>query len=318
MNEAPEERLLFREAADLAIRLQNDPANDVSLEMVRAWVGRGPSHAAAWARVAQIHGMTGKVLGDQRKAAHGHGALTRRMIVVGGLIGLGATATGTWFGPEVIRHARADQATSTAEIRRVVLTDGSVITLGPDSMVAIHFSEDRREITLLDGMAFFEVARNPARPFSVLSGSVSTTAIGTAFDVCSDGGSISVSVDQGVVEVRAPSTTLSAGTRLNAGDWITLDPALSKASRGVRDATQIAAWREGMLIADGETVSAMVAKIARWQPGRVVIADPFLGSRVVSGVFDLSDPVRALEAVVRPFGAKVRRIGPVATVVSPV
>lgn len=318
MNEAPEERLLFREAADLAIRLQNDPANDVSLEMVRAWVGRGPSHAAAWARVAQIHGMTGKVLGDQRKAAHGHGVLTRRMIVLGGLIGLGATATGTWFGPEVIRHARADQATSTAEIRRVVLTDGSVITLGPDSMVAIHFSEDRREITLLDGMAFFEVARNPARPFSVLSGSVSTTAIGTAFDVCSDGGSISVSVDQGVVEVRAPSTTLSAGTRLNAGDWITLDPALSKASRGVRDATQIAAWREGMLIADGETVSAMVAKIARWQPGRVVIADPFLGSRVVSGVFDLSDPVRALEAVVRPFGAKVRRIGPVATVVSPV
>ena len=316
MSEIPEERLLFREAADLAIRLQNDPANAVSLEMIRTWAARSPKHAAAWARVAQIHGMTGKVLGDQKKTTDGQGVLTRRTLMIGGVIGLGAAAAGTWLGPEAIRHARADQATSTAEIRRVGLADGSVITLGPDSMVAIHYSEDRREITLLDGMAFFEVARDPARPFCVLSGPVSATAIGTAFDVSSDGGSISVSVDQGIVEVRAPDAMLSPGERLSVGEWITLDPALHKVSRGVREASQIAAWREGMVIADGETVSAMVAKIARWQPGRVVIADPFLGSRVVSGVFDLSDPLRALEAVVRPFGAKVRRIGPYATVIS--
>lgn len=317
MSEAPEERLLFREAADLAIRLQNDPANPVSLDMVRTWAARSPQHAAAWARVAQIHGMTGKVLGDQRKAAGGQSGLTRRM-VIGGVLGLGAAAAGAWFGPEAIRHARADEATSTGEIRRVELADGSVITLGPDSTLAIHFSEGRREVALLDGMAFFEVARDPARPFSVQAGAVSATAIGTAFDVSSEGGAISVSVDQGVVEVRGPQAALSPGARLTAGDWITFDPSLSKVARGMRDAAQIAAWRDGMVVADGETVAAMVARIARWQPGRVVIADPFLGSRIVSGVFDLSNPVRALEAVVRPFGAKVRRIGPFATVISPV
>ncbi|WP_341990158.1 FecR domain-containing protein [Azorhizobium sp. AG788] len=317
MSEVPEERLLFREAADLAIRLQNDPANPVSLEMVRAWNARSPGHAAAWARVAQIHGMTGKVLGDQRRAAEGDGLLTRRNVIVGGLIGLGAAA-GAWLGPQAILYANADQVTSTAEIRRVALPDGSVMTLGPDSTVAFNFSETRRETTLLDGMAFFEVARDPERPFSVLSGLVAATAIGTAFDVSSDGGYISVSVDQGIVDVRAPNSVLSQGQRLNVGDWIALDPSLHKVTRGVREASQIAAWRDGMIIAEQETVSAMVAKIARWQPGRVVLADPFLGSRVVSGVFDLSDPLRALEAVVRPFGAKVRRIGPFATVISPV
>ncbi len=318
MSEIPEERLLFREAADLARRLQNDPANPVSLEMVRAWAARSPGHAAAWARVAQIHGMTGKVLGDQRKAGDAQGGLTRRTLIGGGVIGLGAAVAGTWLGPEAIRRAGADQATSTAEIRRIALADGSVITLGPDSTLAIHFSEDRREITLLDGMAFFEVARDPARPFCVLTGSVSATAIGTAFDVSSDGGYVTISVDQGIVEVRGPNAALVPGERLNVGDWMTLDPSAHKLARGVRDASQIAAWRDGMVIADGETVSALVARIARWQPGRVVIADPFLGSRVVSGVFDLSDPIRALEAVVRPFGAKVRRIGPFATVIFPV
>lgn len=318
MSEIPEERLLFREAADLAIRLQNDPANPVSLEMVRAWAARSPGHAAAWARVAQIHGMTGKVLGDQRKAGDSQGGLIRRTFIVGGVIGLGVAVAGTWFGPEAIRHARADEATSTAEIRRITLADGSVITLGPDSTLAIHFSEDRREITLLDGMAFFEVAHDAARPFCVRAGAVSTTAIGTAFDVSSDGGYVTVSVDQGIVEVRGPNAAHGPGERLNVGDWITLDPSAHKLARGVRDASQIAAWREGMVIAEGETVSAMVARIARWQPGRVVIADPFLGSRIVSGVFDLSNPVRALEAVVRPFGAKVRRIGPFVTVISSV
>lgn len=318
MSEAPEERLLFREAADLAIRLQNDPANPVALDMVRAWSARSPRHAAAWARVAQIHGMTGKILGDQRKTADGHGGLTRRMVILGGMIGLGAAAAGTWLGPQAIRHARADASTSKAEIRRVVLADGSVITLGPDSTVAVHFSEARREIVLLDGMAFFEVSRDPARPFTVLSGSVSVTAIGTAFDVSSDGGYISVSVDHGIVEVRAPNASLSPAERLNVGDWITLDPSLHTVARGVREASQIAAWREGMLIAEQETVSAMVAKIARWQAGPVMLADPFLGSSVVSGVFDLSNPLRALEAVVRPFGAKVRQLGSFATVISPV
>lgn len=318
MSEVPEERLLFREAADLAIRLHNDPANDVSLDMIRSWAARSPQHAAAWARVAQIHGMTGKVLGDQRKRTDGRTVLSRRTLMIGGVVGLGAAMAGTWFGPEAIRQARADQATSTGEIRRVALADGSVVTLGPDTTLAIHFSEDRREVTLLDGMAFFEVARDPARPFSVLSGAVSATAIGTAFDVSSEQGATSVSVDEGVVEVRAPDAMLAGGARLTVGDWITLDPALRTVSRGVRDVSQIGSWRDGMIIAEGETVAAMVSRIARWQPGRVIIADPFLGSRMVSGVFDLSNPTRALEAVVSPFGAKVRRIGAYATVISPV
>ena len=53
MNEVSEERRLFREAADIAIRLQNDPGNPVAIETARAWVERGPAHAAAWAKVAR-------------------------------------------------------------------------------------------------------------------------------------------------------------------------------------------------------------------------------------------------------------------------
>lgn len=319
MSEVPEDRRLFREAADLAIRLQNDPGNPVAIEMVRAWAARSSKHEAAWARVAEIHGMTGKVLAEQREAAENVApGISRRNLIVGGTIGLGAVAAGSLMLPGALLYAKADYVTSTGEIRRIDLPDGSVLTLGPDSAVAVEYATSLRGIDLLAGMAYFEVANDSARPFYVRCGSLTATAIGTAFDVSDDAGFISVSVDEGIVEAQAAESELSRGERLNAGDWITLDPSSHGVTRGSREAFQIAAWRSGMIVAEKETVAAMVAKIARWQRGRVVIADLFLRSRVVSGVFDLSDPIRALEAVVRPFGARVRKVGPLMTVISPV
>jgi transmembrane sensor len=60
----------------------------------------------------------------------------------------------------------------------------------------------------------------------------------------------------------------------------------------------------------------VVAQIARWHRGRVLIADPGLAAAPVSGLFDLNDPDAALEAVVKPYGGKVRHISPWLTVLS--
>ena len=319
MSEVSEERRLFREAADLAIRLQNDSGNPVSIEVVRAWISRSPEHETAWAKVSAIHGMTGKILTDRQRAAQTTSlGLTRRNFAIGGAIGLGAAATGSWIIPKILLEARADHMTSTAELKRIPLPDGSTATLGPNSALGIGFTDDRRSIDLLLGMAYFEVAEDPARPFVVGSDGLSATALGTAFDVSNDAGVVSVSVDHGLVEAQASGLSSNGVERLGAGEWLAFDLSSHSLNRGSRETFQIAAWRTGMIVAEKESVSALVAKISRWQPGSVVIADPYLGSRVVSGVFDLSDPLRAIDAVVRPFGAKVRKIAPFMTVISPV
>ncbi len=319
MNEVSEERRLFREAADLAIRLQNDSDNPVSIEMARAWMSRSPAHEAAWAKVAVIHGMTGKILSDRKKAARRDNlGLTRRNLMIAGVAGIGAAATGWWGVPALMLAARADYTTSTAEMKRIPLEDGSVVTLGPDSAIGLDYAADRRRIFLLAGMAYFDVARDVGRPFMVETGTLIATALGTAFDVANDAGTVSVSVDHGLVETRAPGLSISGAERLGGGEWLTFDLASHRFSRGSREASQIAAWRTGMIVAENEPVSALIARISRWQPGKVVMADPALGSRLVSGVFDLNDPLRALDAVVRPFGAKIRSLGPYMTVVSPI
>lgn len=310
---------LMDEAIDLVIRLQNDPGNPVAIEMVRAWRARSLEHEQVWARVAKAHGASGKVLTDRRKAEFRRSlGLTRRNLVIGGgIAALGALGAGSSFLPEALIRARADVTTGKGEIRRIALADGSVATLGPDSALAVDFAGARRRIDLLAGMGFFEVAPDPARPFIVASRDLTATALGTAYEVSNDAGFLTVAVDRGVVEARAADGVPSDAVRLGAGDWVTFDPSSRGLERGTYDAGQVALWRDKLIIAEKETISALAARIGRWMPGRIIMADPFIGAQRVSGIFDLKDPRRALEAVVHPAGARVRQVSSSLTIVSP-
>lgn len=315
----PDQIRLTDEAIDLAIRLQNDPDNPVAVEMVRAWRARSPEHERIWARVAKIHGASGKVLTQRRKAERREKlGLTRRNLVIGGLVGLGAAGASYSILPDMLLRRRADHITAKGEIRSVTLSDGSVATLGPDSAIAVDFTTRLRRIQLLAGMSFFDVAAEPQRNFVVQVAELTAMALGTAFDVASDAGMLSISVDRGVVKAQAPRSAIAGGAELTAGEWMTFDSATYAVERGSREAGQIASWRDNLIVAEKEAVSALVARIGRWIPGRIVVADPFIGSQRVSGIFDLNNPKRALEAVVHPAGAHVRQVSSYLTVISPI
>jgi transmembrane sensor len=99
-----------------------------------------------------------------------------------------------------------------AEIQRVLLTDGSAVTLQPGSTLsydAIGFGDTRREI-FLQGEGFFEVAHDARRPFYVFSGDVATRVLGTSFTVKTVGskGQIIVAVNTGRVAVATKRSEL--------------------------------------------------------------------------------------------------------------
>lgn len=88
------------------------------------------------------------------------------------------------------------------QTRTLVLADGTEVQLSPGS--SIHYGEsfnlsDRRVI--LEGEAFFDVARNPEKPFLVISNGLVTRVLGTSFTVSSNDREVSVSVKTGRVEV---------------------------------------------------------------------------------------------------------------------
>ena len=91
-----------------------------------------------------------------------------------------------------------------AGTKKVQLKDGSVVTLQPAARLAYpdQFAADKREV-YLEGEAFFDVAKNPAKPFFVHSGNLVTQVLGTSFNIKPDRetNQITVAVKTGKVAV---------------------------------------------------------------------------------------------------------------------
>ncbi len=310
---------LLDEAIDLIIRLQNDPDNPVAQSMIKGWRARSSRHEQIWQKVSGAHGMTGQILTDRDRAERTEKAkITRRKLLVGGLAGLGAAGTATLTVPQAITWARADHITPKGEVRRVMLADGSYSTLGPESAIALRYRDRDRRIELLEGMAYFEVAPDAARPFIVETRGLTIRALGTTFDVSDDADCSTVCVANGVVEAQPRANRTGAGFRVAAGEWLTFDSDTNGMDRGSRDVEQIGSWRDGLLVAEREPISALLARIARWHPGRIVVLDPRIGREKVSGLYDLKNPAAALAAIVHPAGARVRHVSSYLTVISPI
>lgn len=316
----PDDDALFLEAMDLVIRLQNDADNAVSADLARRWRQRSPDHERAWRHATDMHCLAGQAVASRRAKMGRVPALglSRRTVLFGAGSAMAAAAIGAVYVPPMILRARADFVTETAEVRNVPLPDGSMATLGPDSAIRLQFSDRQRNVELLTGSAFFEVAKDADRPFRATSNGFAATALGTAFDLSDDDGVLSLSVEHGRVEARMPDTPLAAGLELIDGDWLRFEAVSQGLEQGTRATDEIAAWRRGLVVADREKISAVVTRIRRWHPGRIVFADPSLGSRRISGLFDLSKPLPALAAVVEPYGGKVRQVSPWLTVISPI
>lgn len=78
-----------------------------------------------------------------------------------------------------------EKVNSGDEPMSVLFADGSKIRLAPSSKISFpeNFNEGGKREVYLSGEAFFEVAKNPDRPFFVYSNELVTKVLGTSFNV---------------------------------------------------------------------------------------------------------------------------------------
>jgi hypothetical protein len=97
---------------------------------------------------------------------------------------------------------------ATAKPMQVILEDGSKITLAANGRIryASQFIAAKREV-YLEGEAFFDIAKDPERPFFVYSNGLVTKVLGTSFTIKAYGNSneVTVEVKTGRVSVFAES-----------------------------------------------------------------------------------------------------------------
>ncbi|MCF0072785.1 FecR domain-containing protein [Dyadobacter sp. CY261] len=100
------------------------------------------------------------------------------------------------------RYEMTEKVNKSLNPVRIRLEDGTVVTLQKNSRLSypLHFGRDSRE-TFLSGEAFFEVARNPDKPFYVYSNELVTRVLGTSFVVKSFDSERIASVDVRIGQV---------------------------------------------------------------------------------------------------------------------
>lgn len=133
------------------------------------------------------------------------------------------------------------------DVEKFTLPDGSRIYLNRGSRLTYDegtFNDERREISL-SGEAFFEVAKNPSKPFIVYGGQTQTTVRGTSFNVKAYPGVREnvISVRDGRVEVKnAGHGVLAVLTRNRQITW---DTATQTARQDTIDWQCAAGWKDG-------------------------------------------------------------------------
>lgn len=316
----PSEMRACDEALNWSIRVRGAEADSDVRRKLDAWIACDPLHASAWAKVERSWALMSAV-GPAHEAewstAPRHAAgieraerrRLRRMLPA--MAGLAACALAIVSAPSLLLWARADYSTGIGEIRQVTLADGTTVHLDSGSAISLDYHGNRRGVTLLSGQAYFDVAHDTSRPFTVHVHAVDVTVLGTAFDVRREGGAVEVAVQRGAVRVASASMTPVV---LHPGEAVHVDGV--EAQRSHVPVGRIAVWREGQIVVNGATVADVVAELGRYHRGFILLRNDWLGQRPITGSYDIRDPEAALRAMVHPYGGQIRAIGGLLFIVS--
>jgi transmembrane sensor len=313
---------LILEATNWLLRLRDEEVDPQALADWERWLTANPSHRVAFARVQTLWEAMGQlesvpwptdaeVFGDRyagespvaawragasasrRGAMQAVRAMTKHVgsryaiaaCVVAAVCGAALWSSGQAVWPVVLE-------TKTAENRTFSLDDGSKVSLGGASRVTVRLMAKHRSLRLLRGEAFFEVAKDATRPFTVRAGAAEITAVGTAFDIRRDDDGVLVAVTHGIVKLaaidlpEAPQDSAQAKGELVAGQ----QAVLSKTGWSIPVAANVPtmiSWREGQLRYSSEPLRNVVAELSRYSSVPVQIVDPELGDiRVTATVFE--------------------------------
>ncbi|GFE81406.1 sensor [Steroidobacter agaridevorans] len=259
-----------RECREWLALLQSGEANEADRARFSAWLRADPRHQRAydglrmlWRDISTLSQLKELEPVPPRPAAK----TTRRFLPLAAAAAAAGLAIALLLSqPQSVQQPVTTAALQTeeyqtqlGEVRAIRLTDGSTLTLGARSHAIVSFSDSERRVRLEQGEAYFDVAKNPARPFYVAAPGTAVRVVGTRFDVRVSDSHVRVAVDEGVVAVNNRSGALTRGQRID----VLPDGAMTEVTQV--DGSEVAAWREGRLVYDGATLAEVVSDLSRYR-----------------------------------------------------
>ena len=345
----PGRRVIKEEAVAWLIRLDSEtPLSKSEHADLQEWLARSPAHRSAinelnsfWSNNVLTELMV--PLGTRDSAAGLWTLLANRYLpgfgaVLATFFAFGLLLSIVFLSPNAAVETNGLYLTAVGQQQKVELADGSIIELNTNSQIEVDYTDQYRNLRLLQGEVHFDVTEDKDKPFRVYAGSGRVQAVGTAFSVHLVNDGLSVLVTEGQVALAS-----LGGSLVNAENAVVteVDPFVHSEPRelGVLDAghsviidlvgrpllaqqevsaeiQQIEAeevsrrqsWREGMLVFSGEPLEQVVDEISRYTTVSIEIDDPELRELQIGGRFRVGEVANMFAALEANFGIQVERV----------
>lgn len=317
-------RSIDRAAAEWVARLDSGALTPDQQAELERWLAEDSRCLGAFARARALFVSEEIAEAIEAPRASLVSPVTRR----GFLAAMAAGVAGAAFFVSRQDHGPVmEYASDVGEIRAISLEDGSKLTLNTDSLVSVEYRRHSRLVKLLRGEAYFEVAKNPERPFIVQGPAAQARAVGTAYSVRlgDEAGRMQVRVTSGRVAVEPPPSALADSLRLStiADNGAYLDPNQEADVRVVKDGpykgqVQVSIkdvtpdrverslmWREGLLSFEGETLAEAIEEFSRYSHQKIILQGTVARERV-SGLFSATDPAGFSRAIAIGLKLKIK------------
>jgi transmembrane sensor len=294
-------------AADWLQRLQSSPQDEALLKEWLQWCQSNPENLAAFDRVRSMwdsldNPTVRKIVQEGRSRRQFRAGGSRRLantfaIAATVLIAVGAVGWFFWSGNREIRTL----ATDVAQQDKQILSDGSKVDLSANTRIVTHYSKLQRSVDIDAGEAFFQVKKDPGRPFVVQAGPLRVIAVGTAFSVRRALDRTIVTVSEGVVRIEPndgdSSDPSGAGPQMDkvrkdgtsrqikaaAGDQVTFIAASNRLTVDRVDPKASWPFQEGVLRFVDEPLKNVVAEINRHRTQPIILTDAPLADQLYTG-----------------------------------
>jgi len=312
-------------AAEWMVRISAGQLSGTDQRDLDQWLEQKPENKAELEKSRQLWRLSAQLrdspmaqallerddLAEHPKVWRGAGALHRYALPIAAaaviLVALVAL-------PQIERFFSRNSAdaitTARGEIGNYTLPDGSTLTLDAATSVRIAFSDKERVVYLDRGEGFFDVKHNPARPFIVVAGNKRVVVAGTKFNVdyFPKERDMEVAVVEGLVNVTFPTPHAGNSIMPIKQKEVVQFPANGSTIRRPISAAHASAWREGKLYFDDAQLGEVLASVNRHLEKPIVVSNPEMGRRTVTGMFKAGDRNAVLLSLNDLYGLKGKEL----------
>lgn len=181
------------------------------------------------------------------------------------------------------------------QVREMILPDGTKVWLNQSSQLKYPRTfEGRERHVYLEGEAYFEVARNHERPFTVNSSAMDVRVLGTSFNIkCRPGNSIAeTTLVEGEVEVKEK---LDKGKiTLSPGQKAVLNRVTGRMQVKQVDAKMEIVWHNDLIPFHKSSIFQIAAVLERFYGVKIILSPDVDSAKTYSGVLKKKDSIESV------------------------